>query len=142
MAEASAADRDDVIALWHACGLTRPWNDPVRDFDTPLANPTSWILIERDGGRLVASAMIGFDGHRGWVYYLAVDPERRRQGLGGRLMDAAEQWLRAVGAAKIQLMVRDTNEEALGFYAAFGLERQPVVTLGRFLDSEDPERRP
>jgi ribosomal protein S18 acetylase RimI-like enzyme len=89
--EATATDRGDVIALWNACGLTRPWNDPIRDFDTALANPTSAILIDRDAKRIVASAMVGFDGHRGWVYYLAVDPGRRREGLGRRLMAAAER---------------------------------------------------
>jgi ribosomal protein S18 acetylase RimI-like enzyme len=77
--------------------------------------------------------MTGFDGHRGWVYYLAVAPDRRREGLGRQLMAAAEAWLRDRGAPKLQLMVRTGNAEALGFYEALGLERQAVVTLGRFL---------
>jgi len=77
--------------------------------------------------------MVGFDGHRGWVYYLAVSPDHRRKGLGRALMAAAEAWLRARGAPKIQLMVREENE-AIAFYEALGLERQKVVTLGRFLD--------
>ena len=80
--------------------------------------------------------MVGCDGHRGWVYYLAVAPERRRSGLGRTMMDAAEAWLRERGAPKIQLMVREDNEAALGFYEALGLERQKVVTLGRFLAAE------
>ena len=84
-------------------------------------------------GGLAGSVMVGFDGHRGWVYYLAVAPDRRRSGLGRVLMAAAEAWLRARGAPKIQLMVRADNEAALGFYEALGLERQQVVTLGRFL---------
>ena len=78
--------------------------------------------------------MVGFDGHRGWVYYLGVDPECRRNGLGRMMMDAAEQWLRERNAPKIQLMVRDSNEQAIGFYETLGYEVQPVMTLGRHLD--------
>ena len=137
--EASEADAPAVIALWEACGLTRPWNDPRADFAQALAGPASTILIVRDKGcgagqgDLAGSVMVGFDGHRGWVYYLAVAPARQRSGLGRVLMAAAEAWLRARGAPKIQLMVRANNEAALGFYEALGLERQEVVTLGRFL---------
>ena len=131
--EATAADAGAVIALWEACGLTRPWNDPALDFHRALDGDTSTILLLRDGDRLAASVMAGFDGHRGWVYYLAVAPHHRRQGLGRVMMAAAEAWLRAKGAPKLQLMVRGSNDEALGFYEALGLERQDVVTLGRFL---------
>jgi ribosomal protein S18 acetylase RimI-like enzyme len=126
-------DIPDLIALWEACGLTRPWNDPERDARLAIAGATSTILGVRDGDALIASVMVGFDGHRGWVYYLAVAPDRRREGLGRQLMAAAEAWLRDRGAPKLQLMVRTSNEAALGFYEALGLERQEVVTLGRFL---------
>lgn len=122
-----------LVALWEACGLTRPWNDPGRDARLAIEGATSVILGLRDGEALIASVMVGFDGHRGWVYYLAVAPDRRRQGLGRSLMAAAEAWLRERNAPKLQLMVRTTNAEALGFYEALGLERQEVVTLGRFL---------
>lgn len=125
-----------LVALWDACGLTRPWNDPVADARQALAGPASVILGVRDGDALAGCVMVGFDGHRGWVYYLAVAPERRRSGLARALMDEAETWLRAIGAPKIQLMVREDNEAALGFYEALGLERQKVVTLGRFLTRE------
>lgn len=120
-------------ALWEACGLTRPWNDPQRDARLAIEGATSTILGLRDGDALVASVMTGFDGHRGWIYYLAVAPDRRREGLGRLLMAAAEAWLRDRGAPKLQLMVRASNEEALGFYESLGLERQEVVTLGKFL---------
>lgn len=133
MTEANEADQGDVIALWKSCGLTRPWNDPAADFARAVDGSDSAVLLLREGDALAASVMVGFDGHRGWVYYLAVDPERQRTGLGRTMMDAAEAWLRARGAPKIQLMVRDDNEAALGFYEALGLERQKVVTLGRFL---------
>jgi len=130
---AAAADEAAVIALWQACGLTRPWNDPASDFRRAVEGSMSAVLIHRDGDALIASVMVGCDGHRGWVYYLAVAPGRRRDGLGRVMMEAAEAWLRERGAPKLQLMVRTSNEEALGFYDALGLERQDVVTLGRFL---------
>jgi ribosomal protein S18 acetylase RimI-like enzyme len=130
---ATAADQAAVIALWHACGLTRPWNDPAQDFTRALEGATSTMLVAEGEDGLTGSVMIGDDGHRGWVYYLAVAEAARRTGLGRTLMAAAEDWLKARGCPKIQLMVRDSNAEALGFYAALGLEPQGVVTLGRFL---------
>jgi ribosomal protein S18 acetylase RimI-like enzyme len=133
IAEAQRADEAAVTALWEACGLTRPWNDPASDFRLAVDGATSVILVLRDEAGLAASVMTGFDGHRGWVYYLAVARGRRRRGLGREMMAAAEAWLRARGVPKIQLMVRDDNEAALAFYEALGLERQKVVTLGRFL---------
>lgn len=131
---ASAGDRVEVVALWHAAGLTRPWNDPRADFDLALAGPASQILLAREGAALRGSVMVGFDGHRGWVYYLAVDPARRGEGIGRMLMQASEQWLTARGCPKIQLMVRGDNAPARGFYAALGYELQDVVTIGRRLD--------
>ncbi|WCM28229.1 GNAT family acetyltransferase [Sphingomonas sp. QA11] len=131
--EAISPDAPAIIALWQACGLTRPWNDPQADFARAIAGPTSTVLVVEQERVLAGSVMVGFDGHRGWVYYLAVVPDHRRSGLGRILMNSAEVWLRARGAAKIQLMVRDDNHAALGFYEALGLERQKVVTLGKFL---------
>ena len=133
IAAATHADAAAVIALWEACGLTRPWNDPASDFRRAVEGSTSAVLLARDGGAPVGSVMVGDDGHRGWVYYLAVAPDRRREGLGRRLMAAAEGWLRERGAPKLQLMVRGMNEEALDFYRALGLQPQAVVTLGKFL---------
>jgi ribosomal protein S18 acetylase RimI-like enzyme len=131
--EAGAADRDAVIGLWQAAGLTRPWNAPAADFDRAAQGTTSAILLLREGDTLLGTAMVGEDGHRGWVYYLAVAESARGQGHGRALMAAAEAWLRARGCPKLQLMVREGNDAAIGFYRALGLEVQPVVTLGRFL---------
>ncbi|AMO70844.1 GNAT family acetyltransferase [Sphingorhabdus sp. M41] len=131
---AKESDRDGVIALWEACELTRPWNDPAADYRLAMANETSAILLAHIEGELVASVMTGFDGHRGWVYYLAVAPASRKRGLGRTMMEAAEQWLRERKAPKIQLMVRDDNDTAIGFYKALGYDVQPVVTIGRRLD--------
>lgn len=139
---ATMADASAVVALWEACALTRPWNDPRADFARALAGAASCVLVARGpGGAIIGSAMTGYDGHRGWVYYLAVDPAHRRAGLGRALMAAAENWLSARGCPKLQLMVRADNQAARGFYAALGLDQQPVVTLGRFLGTAVPEIR-
>ncbi|RSV14084.1 GNAT family acetyltransferase [Sphingomonas sp. ABOLF] len=134
--EAGPDDAAAVVALWQAAGLTRPWNDPDADFARALAAADSAVLVLRDGAALIGSVLVGYDGHRGWVYYLAVAPDRRRHGLGRTLMLAAEAWLRARGCPKIQLMVRTGNADALAFYDRLGLAPQDVVTLGRFLDPE------
>lgn len=130
---ATPADRERAVALWKAVGLTRPWNDPRADFDLALKIPTSAILLASDGEHLLGSAMVGFDGHRGWVYYLATAPDRQGQGIGRQLMLAAEDWLKALGSPKIQLMVRGDNHIARGFYDAIRYELQDVVTIGKRL---------
>ncbi|MCH1883393.1 GNAT family acetyltransferase [Agrococcus sp. ARC_14] len=127
-------DAGAAIALWHATGLTRPWNVPETDFARAVDGATSAVLGIRDGDALVATAMVGHDGHRGWVYYLAVDPARQRQGLGAALMRAAEAWIVAAGGVKLQLMVRAGNDGVLDFYRALGYDDQGVTVLGRRLD--------
>ena len=133
------ADIPAVVALWQACGLTRPWNDPASDIALARRGPNSTVLIGRDGGAIVATAMVGHDGHRGWVYYLSADPALRRQGIGKALMDAAEAWLKARGVPKIQLMVRETNISVLGFYQRIGYEPNPVKLVQKWLRSERKE---
>ncbi len=130
---AEPADRDAVTALWQAAGLTRPWNDPSEDLERALAGLTSTVLVGLDDATVVATAMLGDDGHRGWVYYLAVAADQLGRGLGREMMAAAEDWLRARGVVKVQLMVRDTNEAVVGFYEALGYELTPVTVLGRWL---------
>lgn len=129
------ADRvDDAVALWHESGLTRPWNDPHADLMRAVTGPTSTVLGAQDAeGRLLGTAMVGHDGHRGWVYYLAVQPALRRSGLGRALMDASEAWLRERSVPKINLMVRTTNTGVVAFYEALGYEDGDVVVLGKFL---------
>lgn len=131
---AGADDREAVLSLWEACGLTRPWNNADADFKRAIDGATSDILCLEEDGKLLATVMVGDDGHRGWVYYLGVLPDGRRKGFGRMIMAAAEQWLHERDAPKIQLMVRDDNEQAIGFYKALGYELQPVVTIGRRLD--------
>lgn len=143
MADMSAAlrpfqpgDRDAVIALWRACDLIVPWNDPVKDIALCRDSGHGEILVaERDGG-IVASVMVGHDGHRGWLYYLAVAPERRRKGLGRRMVAEAEAWLSARGVPKVELMIRDTNSEVAAFYARLGYITEPRIVMSRRLDGE------
>ncbi len=125
---------DAAVALWEACELTRPWNDPHADFARALAGPSSTVLGAFDGEVLVGTVMVGHDGHRGWVYYVATDPGRRHQGIGRALMAASEAWLVAAGAPKIQFMVRATNADVLAFYQRLGYADQACVVLGRRLD--------
>lgn len=125
-------EHDAAVALWEAAGLTRPWNDPHADLDRALAGPSSTVLVARDT-TLIGTAMVGHDGHRGWVYYLAVDEAVRRHGVGRALMAAAEEWLRGQGIPKVQLVVRDTNAAATAFYERLGYEPAPVAVLARWL---------
>lgn len=131
-------DRPAVLALWEACGLTRPWNPPEGDLDRALAGPSSAVLVAEDNGAIQGSVMVGDDGHRGWVYYLSVDPAARKSGLGRRLMAAAEAWLTARGVRKLELMVREANHATLGFYGALGYQREPVHVLSTWL-IDDPK---
>ncbi|MEZ5926592.1 MAG: GNAT family acetyltransferase [Hyphomicrobiaceae bacterium] len=123
-----------VIALWNACGLTRPWNDPARDLAFARSGPASDVLVGLLGDRIVASAMVGHDGHRGIVYYLSVDPGAKRQGYGRQMMQAAEQWLLDRGIWKINLFVRHGNEPVLAFYDSLGYELQATALLGKWID--------
>ncbi|MBO0608629.1 GNAT family acetyltransferase [Myceligenerans salitolerans] len=134
-------DVEGVVALWHTCGLTRPWNDPRVDVADARSGPTSTILVTRDDGpatgdrraaRVVASVMAGLDGHRGWLYYVAVAPDRQGDGLGRAAVAAGEDWLRAAGARKVQLMVRGTNSAVVGFYERLGYADQETTVLGRW----------
>ena len=132
------ADVADVIALWQACGLTRPWNDPAADIALARRGPNSTVLIGRDGSTIVATAMIGHDGHRGWVYYVAVDPDRRGQGHGRAIMNAVEDWLRAADIPKLQLLVRRDNAKAGAFYQSIGYEEAETIVFAKWLDGRKP----
>jgi ribosomal protein S18 acetylase RimI-like enzyme len=125
---------EHAVSLWESCGLTRPWNDPRADIRLALNSDFSTILAARDGDALIGTAMVGVDGHRGWVYYLAVAPSRQRSGLGRALMQACEDWIKARGHPKIQLMVRTENAAAVGFYKALGYETADTIVLGKRLD--------
>jgi ribosomal protein S18 acetylase RimI-like enzyme len=134
-------DRAGVIDLWDRCGLTRPWNDPDRDIDRKLADSPWGLLVGEDAGRVVAAVMVGYDGHRGTVNYLAVDPGWRGAGVGSALMGHAEALLLGRGCPKIHVQVRGDNSGVVGFYERRGYVLQPAthaVTLGRRLIEDGP----
>ena len=130
-------DVDAAIALWRECDLVRPWNDPRRDIELARGSPSSEVFVacEGDGGKrmLVASVLAGADGHRGWLYYLAVAPAYRGRGIGRAMVGHAERWLANRGMPKVQLMVRDDNVAVRGFYEAAGYEVEPRTLLARWL---------
>jgi ribosomal protein S18 acetylase RimI-like enzyme len=132
------ADVSAVTALWQRCELTRPWNDPASDIALARQGPNSAILVGRAGSALVASVLVGHDGHRGWVYYVAVDPDAQGNGFGRAIMDAAEAWLRERGLTKIMLMVRPDNTRVRAFYAALGYFDQPRAVYAKWLDGREP----
>jgi ribosomal protein S18 acetylase RimI-like enzyme len=131
-------DVAEVIALWERCGLTRPWNDPAADIALARRGANSSVLIGRDGGAIIATAMVGHDGHRGWVYYVATDPDHRGKGHGRAIMNAAEEWLRQAGIAKMQLMVRSDNTRVQAFYESIGYDEQERILYAKWLDGREP----
>ena len=127
------ADRDieAVVTLWQACGLTRPWNDPYKDISFARQSDTSTVLLLEQDGAIAATAMVGHDGHRGMLYYVAVDPARQRQRLGKAAVRAAEDWLGGRGVWKVNLLVRAENAAVKGFYESLGYEVNPVMCMAR-----------
>ena len=133
------ADEAATIALWHACELTRPWNDPARDIARKLIVQREWFLVGTVDGRVMASAMAGYDGHRGWVNYLAVDPAHRGRGHARALMAEIERLLLAAGCPKINLQIRSTNAAVMAFYERLGYVQDQAVSFGRRLIPDEPK---
>jgi len=127
-------DQQQLIALWRACDLVVPWNDPASDIAAKLAFQPDGLLVAQVERSLGASVMVGYDGHRGWVNYLAVDPALRGRGYGAELMRAAEAWLEARGCPKLNLQVRGSNSDVIAFYERLGYRRDDAVGLGKRLD--------
>jgi ribosomal protein S18 acetylase RimI-like enzyme len=132
------SDLPEVARLWQRAGLIREWNDPTSDIALARKESNSTILLGRDNGALVTSVLVGHDGHRGWVYYVSVDPDHRFKGYGRDIMTAAENWLRARGIAKLQLMVRGDNAKVHAFYESLGYYDQKRVTFAKWLDGREP----
>jgi len=127
-------DEAPVIALWRACGLVTDYNDPSRDFQFARGGACSDVLVaEGPVGQIVGSVMVGHDGHRGWLYYVSVDPALRESGIGRQMVQAAEAWLHQRGVPKAMLMVRETNAPVIGFYEHLGFEGAPVTVMGKWL---------
>jgi ribosomal protein S18 acetylase RimI-like enzyme len=132
------AEAEAVVDLWARCGLTRPWNDPRKDIARKLRVQRELFLVAVSEGVLAGTVMAGYEGHRGWINYLAVDPARRRQGLGRALMAAAEGALRGLGCPKINLQIRRDNLDAIAFYKRIGFLEDAAVGMGKRLESDEP----
>jgi ribosomal protein S18 acetylase RimI-like enzyme len=134
----TSADEAAVVDLWQRCDLVRPWNDPHKDIARKMkVNPELFLVGEIDG-QIVATAMAGYEGHRGWINYLAVDPAHRRRGSARTLMHEAERLLRAAGCPKINLQIRNGNEPVIAFYKSLGYQIDPVTSMGKRLDHDGP----
>ena len=131
------ADEAAVVRLWTDCGLVVPWNDPSRDIQRKLKVQPEMLLVGCLDGLVIATVMAGYDGHRGWINYLAVHPDHQREGIGRRMMKEAENRLRAAGCPKINLQVRRSNAAVIEFYERIGFKRDDVVSLGKRLEHDD-----
>jgi ribosomal protein S18 acetylase RimI-like enzyme len=131
------SDQKDVIQLWKVCGLVVPWNDPQRDIDRKLAIQPELFLIGLINDEIITTAMAGYDGHRGWVYYLAVNPKYQQKEIGRQLMNEAETRLLELGCPKLNIMVRSTNLDVINFYHAIGYKVDAVTSMGKRLESDD-----
>jgi ribosomal protein S18 acetylase RimI-like enzyme len=127
-------DVDAVVALWGACGLTRPWNAPYDDIALARETPQCEIFVGLDNDTIVASVLCGSDGHRGWIYYLAVNPDRQKDGLGREIMAHGEGWLRNLGVPKIELMIRPENDTVRQFYERIGYAVEDRIIMSRWVD--------
>jgi ribosomal protein S18 acetylase RimI-like enzyme len=131
------ADEKSVVALWQRCDLVRPWNDPHRDIQRKLRVRSEWFLVGILDGQIVATVMAGYEGHRGWLNYLAVAPEFQRRGLARALVAEAERLLRGAGCPKINLQIRTSNQNAIEFYRHLGYSVDDVVSMGKRLENAD-----
>ena len=131
--EAVIGDQDQVISIWKLCELVKPQNDPVLDYQLALETKDSAVLVLETENSLVGSVVVGFDGHRGWYYYLGITPEHQSAGNGRLLVEAAENWLISRGAPKAMLMVRNSNSKVIGFYEKLGYSVEETSVLGKRL---------
>ena len=134
--EYSEDDRDEVIALWTECGLTVPHNNPARDIERKLRVDRDLFLVGESGGEIVATVMGGYEGHRGWINYLAVKPTTQRRGYGQAMMEVVEKLIEAKGCPKINLQIRSSNADVIAFYRAIGYLEDSVVSLGKRLQHD------
>ena len=131
-------DTQDVIELWQKCGLVAPQNNPKCDIERKLKVNPEWFLVGELEGRIVATCMAGYEGHRGWINYLAVSPKYRRQGLATLMMQEAENVLKDTGCPKINLQIRASNKGVIAFYEAIGFKKDDVVSMGKRLVPDNP----
>jgi ribosomal protein S18 acetylase RimI-like enzyme len=130
-------DEPSVIVLWQQCDLIRPWNDPHRDICRKLKVNAEWFLVGLVDGQVAATVMAGYEGHRGWLNYLAVAPEFQRRGLASEIVAEAERLLRKAGCPKINLQIRSSNKAVIEFYRRLGYSVDDVVSMGKRLEHDD-----
>jgi len=130
-------DQKPVLALWLKSGLIVPQNDPLKDIERKLKVNPEWFLVGELKEKIIATCMAGYDGHRGWIYYLMVDPELQGRGYGKQIMRKAEELLNEAGCPKINLQVRTTNKRALGFYKSIGYDLDEVFSMGKRLEKDE-----
>lgn len=130
-------DQEQVIELWQACDLLRPWNDPRKDIQRKLARDPELFFVGTLNKIIIASVMAGYEGHRGWINYLAVQPEFQRSGFGRQLLQHVEATLKAIGCPKINLQIRDTNNQAMEFYLKMGYQIDQVIGMGKRLENDE-----
>lgn len=140
--EATTVDRAAATALWRAAGLVVDYNPPDDDFDRAVAQSQSAVLLGEEDGRLIASCMVGDDGHRGWIYYVSVDPSLKGTGYGREIMEAAATWLGRRGLRKGQLMVRPNNHKVISFYDSIGWTEEPRAIFAKWIQPKYPEKKP
>jgi ribosomal protein S18 acetylase RimI-like enzyme len=133
------SDEPAVILLWEKCDLLRPWNDPHKDIRRKLAVQPEMFLVGVSNREIVATVMAGYEGHRGWVNYLAVAPEHQGKGLGRAIMAEAEKRLERMGCPKLNVQVRGANGAAVGFYRRLGYRVDDVVSLGKRIERDDAD---
>jgi len=126
-------DMDAVVALWHEAGLTRPWNDPIADFHRKRAVQADMFYVATASDGVIGTALAGYDGHRGWIHYLAVSERARQRGVGRALVEKAEAALANLGCPKVQLQVRPDNDRVLSFYERLGYSTYDAINLGKRL---------
>jgi len=130
------SDDAAVVQLWKDCNLVVPWNDPLRDIRRKLRVQPELFLVGVATGELIASVMAGYDGHRGWLNYLAVAPRFRRKGIGRKMVAEAEDRLRQMGCPKINIQIRTSNTEVIEFYRRIGFKPDDVVSMGKRLEAD------
>lgn len=134
-------DESQVIDLWSTCNLVRPWNNPEKDIKRKLKVDPDLFLVGVSNGKVIASVMGGYEGHRGWINYLAVDPSHQRKGYGKAIMEEIEERVEAKGAPKINIQIRSTNESVIDFYKSIGYKTDDVIGMGKRLVEDEEYRR-
>jgi ribosomal protein S18 acetylase RimI-like enzyme len=134
-------DQEAIISLWRRCDLVRPWNDPVKDIQRKLAVRPDLFLVGLLDGEIIACVMAGYEGHRGWLNYLAVAPEHQRRGHARAIVAEAERLLGQAGCPKINLQIRTSNRDVIEFYRHLGYDVDDVVSMGKRLEHDGPRPR-